>query len=279
MMVEQQIRPLASFFNDHRGCVVVRKDRNKLLLRSRASSSHNADLFVKIYLHPNLRSRVQASFRLAGGARELYVCRRLRSLSVLTPEPIGCALKRSWFGLPLHSLYAARWISDAVTLQDLIFHEYDGEETRNELFGNLVVAIGHYIATLNKKGVVPRELNAGNLLVRRLDSRSFEFILVDYDRVSFSRRAPLSKCLTALSQVGAFLVPVAGDVPRQLSLGYTQVYQGLDLKALTREVDLSISRRRKLWARGLDEKFSNIAKALRSHLKTSDRVRGQGGGR
>ena len=181
----------------------------------------------------------------------------------MTPEPVGCALKRSWFGLPQHTLYAARWISDAITLQDLIFKEYDGEETRNELFSNLGVAIGRYIATLNKKGVVPSELNAGNLLVRRLNSRSFEFILVDYDRISFSRRAPLSKYLTALSQVGAFLLPVSGDVPRQLSLGYTQVYQELDLEALTREVDHSIKRRRKMWARGLDEKFSNIAKALR----------------
>lgn len=263
MTNEQQIRPLASFFHDHRGCVVVRKDRNKLLLRSRASSSHNADLFVKIYLHPSLRSRVQASCRRAGGARELNVCRRLRSLGVLTPEPVGSAVDRTWFGLPRRSLYAARWIGDAHTLQDLISHEYDRKQNGSEWFGDLTVAVGRFIATLHKKGVVPRELNAANLLVRCLNGRGFEFLLIDYERIAFSRRAPISKCLTALSQVGASLLPVASNAPRQLSLGYTQICEALSLETLVREVDRSIWRRREMWARGLDERFSKIAKTLR----------------
>lgn len=256
-------RPLASFFHDRRGCAVVRKDSNKVLLRVSGGVGDNADLFIKIYLHPSLCSRVQACWRRAGGARELNVCRRLRSLGVPTPEPVGCAVERAWFGLPRRSLYAANWIGDAVTLQDLISHEYDRKQDRNEWFRDLTVAIGRFIATLNKKGVVPRELNAGNLLIRRLNGRRFEFLLLDYERIAFLRRPPLSKCLTALSQVGAFLLPVAANAPRQLSVGYTQIYDGLSLETFVHEVDRSIRRRCEIWTRGLDGRFSKIAKSLR----------------
>ena len=259
---------LISFFHDQTGCSILRKDRNKILLR--AHGGRTADLFIKIFLYPNLHSRVQ-SCRLLGGGQELNICRRLRSLGVPTPDPVGYAIERTWFGWPRRSLYAAKWVNDAHTLQDLIIHNNDwGEEDRSDQLGDLTLALGRFVATLHDKGVVPKDLTAGNLMVRQLTGGRFEFLLVDYERIRFWRRVPRSKCLKSLSQVGAFLLPFFADAARSLSRGYVEIRKDLDLHELSVQVKQHSQDQMKMWLSKTDDRFSKIGAALeRSRLKTN----------
>lgn len=250
---------LTSFFHDQTGCSILRKDRNKILLR--ACDGRTADLFIKIFLYPNLHSRVQVC-RLLGGGQELNICRRLRSIGVTTPDPVGYAIESTWFGWPRHSLYAAKWVNDARTLQDLIIHnEWEGKD-RIDRLGDLTIALGRFIATLHDKGVVSKDLTAGNLMVRQLAGGRFEFLLVDYERIRFLRRVPRSKCLKSLSQVGAFLLPFFADAAKSLSRGYVEIRKDLDLHELSAQVDEYSQDKMKMWLSKTDDRFSKIGAAL-----------------
>lgn len=260
-----QGRSLISFFDDHSGCIIIRKNRNKLLLKVPPVVAGKGRLFVKIYICPTWWTRIKAQWQLSRGMSDLRICRRLQVLGVPVPSPVGAIEEQAKFGCPKRSLYACQWIEDTITLQDMVvgmYHEKTGEK---KLFHKLNVAIGCFIAELHRKGVVPADLNSGNLLVHQSDwdKDRFEFLLIDYERIFFSNTILPKQRLSNLVQIAAFMLPSAENAAWSLCLGYTQVHSEFNREILAIKVNELAKKRRAYWKRQIDERFRTIAKNMK----------------
>ncbi len=260
-----QGRPLASFFDNHKGCRIIRKDRNKILLKVQTVVTGKSGLFVKIYMCPTWWKRIKAHLQLSQGLHDLRICQQLQSLGVPVPAPVGALEEQARFGYPKRSLYACQWIENATSLQNMVVEMYLKRTGERELLHKLNVATGYFIAELHRKGVIPADLNSGNLLVKQSgsDKESFEFLLIDYERIFFSKTILPKQRLANLVQIAAFMLPSAEKAPWSLCLGYTQVHKEFDKEILAIKVNELARKRRAYWKRQVDERFRNIAKNMK----------------
>ena len=186
-------------------------------------------------------------------------CLKLQSLGVLTPEPIGYVVDKTWFGLPRRSLYAAKWIEDSVALDRFEMKKQLAPNEPIIFFRELLTAIGKYIARLNQKKIIPYDLNAGNLLVKRSEKDCYRFYLVDYERISFPDKVSKKAIIVGLSQMAAFFLPRCKSAVEYICKGYTTALPHIDLAELIDKVDVQARYRTAKWEKKLDQQFTLIA--------------------
>lgn len=269
---------------NYNGCIVIRKDEEKVILKVPSEVSGGNDLFVKIYIFRNYRKRLLNFLGLKkGGFRDYRVCRKLMSCGVPVPEPVGAYNDLGIAGFPRRSLFATKWIKDAISVQDLMVRHFlrrkkekilsDGKNKDSSNLLNrdglikLNNSLGEFIAFLHKNRIYCKDFNAGNFLVRISDNFHFNFLLIDYEGVSFIRPISKRRILSNLSQIATFMSVVNDNATFNLCQGYVKIQRQVDLKELTFEVEKKSKRLNENWKKNLDNKFNKINQELQKNFK------------
>lgn len=279
---------------NYNGCIVIRKDEEKVILKVPSEISGGNELFVKIYLFPNNWKRFYNFAGLKkGGYRDYRVCRKLISHGVPVPDPVGAYNDLGIAGFPRRSLFASKWIKDAVSVRDLMVRHVSGEsnagdqilrrkkekilcEDKNKDSSNLLSkdklikltnSLGEFIAFLHKNRIYCNDLNAGNFLVRISNNSRFHFLLIDYEGVSFIRPISKRRILSNLSQIAAFMTVVDDNASHSLCKGYVKIQKQVNLKKMTCEVEEKSKRLEENWKKNLDNKFKKISQELLKNKK------------
>lgn len=278
----------STIIHNYSGCIVIRKDEEKVILKVPCEVTGKCDLFVKIYIFSNHWKRFCSFSGLKkGGFRDYRVCKKLISRGVPVPDPVGAYNDSGIAGFPKRSLFASKWIKDAVSVQELMVRQVSGRSTagvqllrrkkektlceKNKYSRNLLSkdkliklsnSIGGFIGFLHKNRIYCNDLNAGNFLVRISDNFHFNFLLIDYEGVSFIRPISKRRILSNLSQIAAFMTVVDGNASHNLCQGYVKIQKQVDLKELTFEVEEKSKRLEENWKKNLDYKFEKISEEL-----------------
>jgi len=280
----------SKIINNYRGCIVIRKDEEKVILKVPREISGRNDLFVKIYLFPNNWKRFCNFAGLKkGGFRDYRVCRKLISHGVPVPDPVGAYNDLGIGGFPRRSLFASKWIKEAISVRDMMVRHVSGKsnagdqilrrkkeeilcEEKNKDSSNLLSrdgviklsnSLGGFIAFLHKNRIYCNDLNAGNFLVRISDNLCFHFLLIDYEGVSFIKPISKRRILSNLSQIAAFMSVVDDNASHNLCKGYVKkIQEQVNLKKLTCEVKEKSKKLKDNWKKNLDNKFKKISQEL-----------------
>ena len=280
---------------NYNGCVVIRKDEEKVILKVPSEVSGGNDLFVKIYLFPNSWKcfRNFIGLRKKGGYRDYRVCRKLISFGVPVPEPVGAYNDPGLPGFSRRSLFATKWIKDAVSVKDLMMRYFSGKsnagdqilprkkekiayEGKNIDSSNLLSrdgviklsnSLGEFIAFLHKKRIYCNDLNAGNFLVRISDNFHFHFLLTDYEGISFIRPISKRRKISNLSQIAAFMSVVDENASHNLCQGYVKIQRQDGLEELKFEVEKKSKILNKNWKKNLANKFEKINRELQKNIE------------
>jgi hypothetical protein len=259
----EDVPDITGFFDDRRGCTVLREDRHKTILRCDAHLDTDGPLFIKIYRYRGMAHALRETLFGHRAARDLRTGRRLAAARIPVPAPVGAAADRTSWGLVRRSLLAARWVEDMRSLRDLVIPLFDRPNESGPVVSALADALGRFVANLHRSGVLCRDLNSGNFLVRRETDGTFRILLVDHESVRFVRRIPARHRTGNLADVAAILLPLGPDTPRMLCAAYLE-HGGRELEELVltvHEQAVNLLARRE---QDLDARFARISEARRS---------------
>ena len=170
---------LSKYLDDLTGCVIIRQDEDKIIVKIPADRSGTVALFVKVYIHESLSSRLRNVLNgKTSGKRDHQVCVKLQKLGIQVPKPVGYCNDQTNILKAGKSLFAAQWL-DGKSLAALIqkksrktnfkggagAKETDARLMENNGFSSLCSRLGGFVATLHNKGVYSKDLNVGNLLI------------------------------------------------------------------------------------------------------------------
>jgi hypothetical protein len=281
-------RELSSFLDDDRGCIVIRKDTDKVILKVPADVSGADALFVKIYLFTDVRRRLRNLLMgQKGGVKDYRTCKKLKLLGVAVPEPVGAYADCPLTGLARRSLFVAKWVADAVSVRNLMLAQVSQKESPSEIvlprkleypadgvitadkfffkpaeINNFNFCLGAFVAGVHNRGVYTNDLNMGNILVQIPINSEPRFLLIDYEGISFKNRVPKKKCLANLAQVAAFLSQRDECAVRNLCHGYSAINHRFDLEEVTEIVEARSQVLQELWLKRLNTRFEEIGRKL-----------------
>lgn len=281
-------RELSSFLDDIRGCIVIRKDTEKLILKVPATVSGGPALFVKIYTFSQFGTRLRNFLgRRKGGIKDFRTCKKLEGLGAPVPAPVGACADSFLAGFARRSLFAAKWIANAVSVRDLILDQVSQKESPSEIvlprkreypadgvittdkfffkpagINNFNFCLGAFVAGVHNSGVYTNDLNAGNILVQMPINSRPRFLLIDYEGISFKNRVPKEKCLSNLAQIAAFISQVDEYAVRNLCHGYSAISHRFVLEEVTEIVEARSKLLQELWLKRLNTRFEEIRRKL-----------------
>jgi hypothetical protein len=258
---QQWLREL--LWTEAKDCVILRRDRHKILFRCHAPGA-TEDWFGKLYLNPAWPQRLRDHWGRSGGEREFRQAQRLRQRGVDIPMPVAGFSDRR-FGRGRRSLFVAAWCEEMVPLRTHVLQHCHKRTEPHDRYGlqALALGLGRYLANLHARGVFPRDLNPGNLLLRIGADAAPMLMLVDYEHIAFAPRRRRRNILLALSQLGAFLLPIDAEAVIWLCNGYASASRSVDA-TLLRQVPPLSRRRLSRWHQQTDRRFDEIAAALRA---------------
>jgi hypothetical protein len=281
-------RELSSFLDDDSGCIVIRKDTDKVILKVPADVSGADALFVKVYLFTDVRRRLRNLFwGQKGGVKDYRTCKKLKLLGVAVPEPVGAYADCPLTGLARRSLFATKWIADALSVRNLMLAQFsqkespseivlpgkleypvDGVITTNKFFfkpaeiNNFNFCLGAFVAGIHNRGVYTNDLNAGNILVQMPITSEPRFLLIDYEGISFKTKVSKDRCLRNLAQIAAFISQRDENAVQNLCHGYWAMNQRFDLEEVTEIVERRSRLLQELWLKRLNTRFEEIGRKL-----------------
>lgn len=134
-------------------------------------------LVVKSFARPSMLNRFVYGLLRASKAERAYThALRLRELGIGTPEPVAALNVRRW-GMLRCSFFVSLY-SD--------YHPIDMlDSTPNVAMEPALDALTDFIIRLHDRGVVHHDLNISNMLYKRLDDGSYDFQIVDINRMEF----------------------------------------------------------------------------------------------
>ncbi|MHC4456581.1 MAG: hypothetical protein ACYS0I_05710 [Planctomycetota bacterium] len=280
-------RELSSFLDDNRGCIVIRKDTEKQILKVPATVSGGPTLFVKIYTFSHFGTRLRNFLgSRKSGIKDLRTCKKLKGLGVPVPAPVGACADSFLAGFARRSLFAAKWMVDAVSVRDLILDQVSrqwpreavipikrednlGDEIRNDIcvfgrdqFFKFNFDLGAFIAGIHKCGIYTNDMNPGNILVQLPINSELGFLLVDYEGIFFKKKVPKKKCIANLTQIAAFMSHTDEDASRVLCGGYAEENRRFNREEITEIVEIRAKELQKIWKKKLNDKFNKISRKL-----------------
>jgi hypothetical protein len=265
---------------NHSSVSVLRRDIETAVLKVPGDISGCGDLFVKVYELRTIKHRVTCALRMRrSGWHDLSVNRKLKALGIEVPEPVGACNDFSKVLAPWRSLFANRWLHDAVSIRDAVVQtrrqrkeghvigveqcpDRTGRAITAEDFPVLCQTLGGFVRELHDKGIATSDLNAGNIMIRDPKQRSYPLLLVDYDRILFRRRIGRKLRLTNLAQIAAFMSAAAPDAVTDLSHGYLYAQEVAGNKAFIEALHHRTSDLKQKWKNREDENFAAIYRQL-----------------
>jgi len=222
-----------------------------------------------------------------GGIKDYHICKNLESRGVPVPEPVGSYADGPLAGFARKSLFAAKWVDNAVSVRDFILQHFSRTQWPRKIIlppkrawgaNDSIGAdkffldqaglwafnfhLGAFVANVHNCGVYTDDLNSGNILVQLpIKSKPF-FMLIDYEGIGFKPAVPEKKCLSNLIQIAAFMSQVDEAAPRVLCRGYTQKNRRFDPEKITEIVEHRAKILQTVWLDRLNDNFEKISRTL-----------------
>jgi hypothetical protein len=269
---------LAKYLNNLSDCVIIRRDEDKIIVKAPAASNATTALFVKVYIHNNLYSRLQnARHGITFGKRDLQACVKLQEHGIQVPKPVGYCDDRPNVFSATKSLFAAQWL-DSMSLAALIngmsgqtnFKRTAGANEaiaplmEQSSFSALCSRLGGFVATLHNTEVYSKDLNVGNILIEIPASGFPEFFLTDYENICFDKPVGRKKSLNNIIQICAALMQVEESAYEDFISGYAEIRPHFNVFKLQDVIREKARRRQVLWKTKIDGNFDRIAEELKA---------------
>lgn len=188
------------------------------------------EVVVKAFAVPSRpRGFVYARLRRSKAWRSMVHAEKLLALGIGTPDPIGC-IEYEDMGCLRESYYICRYWPPDVDLAALLYRGGSlGERT-----DALLEQLARFTCLQHDKGVLHRDYNPGNILVRSRRKR-FEFALVDLNRLRFDT-------VGADDRVSALVrLTTSVDYLRIIGRQYADLH-GADAKDFCRKLERALAR-------------------------------------
>ncbi len=167
------IKCIQDFSNS--GEVFIEGKRNKIKLFKIESDTLN----IKAFKVPSfLNSIIYKYFRKSKARRSYEYANQLLSLGIGTPMPIAYCEKTSLLGLK-DSYYVSEHLVPDLTYRELVeVPDYPESEIIQRQFT-------HFCYELHQKGIEFKDHSPGNTLIKKNDKGTYDFFLVDLNRMAF----------------------------------------------------------------------------------------------
>ena len=142
---------------------------------------------VKSFKVPHLFNRiVYTYFRKSKAFKSYHNALRLEKLQISTPKPIA---KIEFFesGLLNESFFISEYFQYDFTIRTPLLEPLEDRES-------IFKAFAAYTYDLHQKGVWHLDYSPGNILIKRTDNNSYQFSIVDINRMNFRSISPLEGC-------------------------------------------------------------------------------------
>ena len=175
--IEEEIIGLIKNFNTS-GLLFGDGNRNIIKLFDVASLKVNVKSFKKPHL---LNSIIYNYFRKSKARRSFEYANRLLENEIGTPQPIAYFEKTSFFGLK-QSYYVSEHLACDLTFRELV---QIPEFPENEIILRQFI---RFTFLLHQKGIEFLDHSPGNTLIRKNNIGSYDFFLVDLNRMTFHKK-------------------------------------------------------------------------------------------
>lgn len=137
------------------------------------------DLVVKSFKVPILLNKIAYScFRKSKAARSYEYGMEIRRRGGNTPEPVAYIEEHKW-GMLYRSYYICLNCKDAETVRFYMSGQKQDDA--------LLRSFAYFSADLHERGILHIDYSPGNILVDKKDDGSFEFSLIDINRLCFKK--------------------------------------------------------------------------------------------
>ena len=196
------------------------------------------DVAVKAFAVPTrLRGFIYAHLRQSKARRSMLNAQKLRALGVGTPDPVASIEYRDCKCLR-HSYYVSRFWQHDYDLTALLYHGVCRSSDPEALLEQLA----RFTLAQHDRGVLHRDYNPGNILVRSRGGR-FDFSIVDLNRLRF-KQLDMSDRLSGLVRLTTVI-----DYLRIIGRQYARLH-GMDpedfCRRLEEEQHRFVARRRRM---------------------------------
>ena len=118
-------------------------------------------------------------FRKSKAQRSFEFATILNQKNIGTPKPIGYFENKNWFRL-LDSYYVCEHITPDYVFKDLFGVENPETDT-------ILKQLAHFCFQLHEAGIEFKDHSPGNTLIKKNESGTFDFYLVDLNRMTFHK--------------------------------------------------------------------------------------------
>lgn len=191
------------------GSLFVDGKRNKIKL----FKIDGTTLSIKSFKVPNrINQVVYKFFRKSKAQRSFEFANLLLEKGIKTPQPFAYAEDFTFFGLE-SSFYVCEHLQVDLTFRELVeivdYPDYD----------NILSQFMQFCFLLHEKGVEFLDHSPGNTLIKKVSDTTYEFYLVDLNRMNFLTEMSFEKRMKNLSH----LTP-RKDMIAQMSHEYSKLY-------------------------------------------------------
>lgn len=200
---------------------IVQKGRNTI----KKIKYKGRDVSVKSFKQPHFfNSFVYKYFRKSKAKRSFLYAKKLLSLGIGTPKPLGYLQNTNLFGIK-DSYYVCEHLNSTLELREVL--SYVGFPDKE----NIMEQYAGFMFELHQKGIEFIDSTPGNILLEKESVGKYRFYLIDINRMKFHKK-PLSfvdrmKNLSKLTEE----TPVLHQIERMYAKFYKQdteyIYQTL----------------------------------------------------
>jgi tRNA A-37 threonylcarbamoyl transferase component Bud32 len=205
---KQELTNLIDGFNS-KGIVFIEGKRNSIKLFRLDTVTLN----IKSFRVPKFINKiVYRFFRPSKAKRSFEYAEILAQKNIGTPKPIAYFEKYDWLGL-CDSYYVCEHIDFDFMIRDLI-------ETENFPEANTILKkFAQFSFNLHENGIEFLDHSPGNTLIKRRDDDSYDFYLVDLNRMKFHRTMDFQLRMKNLRKITPY-----EEMIKTISEEYAQLY-------------------------------------------------------
>ncbi|MBS3818980.1 hypothetical protein KGY73_05695 [bacterium] len=180
---------------EHPGVKILLQERNRVgKINLPLNQQEKTPVVIKEFRTQGV-DRLKSLFLSSKASKAWKGGMALFNQGIPTPLPVAYLEKRS-HGFVDESVFLSRWIEDAGEIRDLF------QTAPPSKLKPLLSCLAHHLAFCHQKGLFHKDLSDGNILVQEVGSCSFQFYLIDTNRIRTRRKIGRWKGLKNLIRLG-----------------------------------------------------------------------------
>lgn len=181
---------------------LIKKGRNEL----KTFKVYNQVICVKSFLKITIANRIIYSFfRKSKAERSYLAAQKLLSLGIDTPTPIAFVETFNKCHFLKRHYYICKYQPPTLTLDNVINQD---ETEKNQILKQFSA----FAIKLYNQGIIHRDFNATNIFINQNSNNTWQFGLIDLNRIRFKKQIKFKDALTNLSTCLA-------DIPCLIQIG------------------------------------------------------------